>query len=166
MLLESGFDPERVHVLQRIAALPAQPAGQPIRKVGICINFFDSLQAIADITQVLREHGLHVSYRVHDADPRLLRLRRLAAAHGIALSDARQSAIESFLRTVDLIVSGNSNVIADALMAGRPVVYYWSGATDMFDYYGLVSHYALPHARDKLSLHAVMNELLGATAPC
>ena len=166
MLVEQGFGPERVHVLQRIETGPARPGGSPIRKVGICINFFDSLEAIADITDVLREHSLDVSYRVHDADPRLPQLKRIAERQNAALSDARQSGIGAFLGTVDLIVSGNSNVIADALMAGRRVVYYWSGAPDMFDYYGLVSHYKLPHASSKSSLRAVVGELLVGVAQC
>ena len=82
------------------------------------------------------------------------------------MSDARQSRIEAFLGTVDLIVAGNSNVIADALMAGHPVVYYWSGAHDMFDYYGLVGFYNLPCASSKSSLRAVMTELLADVALC
>lgn len=166
MLIQQGFDPGRVHVLQRIKASQAIADGRPIRKVGICINFFDSLKAIDDIASVLREHALEISYRVHDADPRLSRLRRLAARRNAGMSDARQSRIETFLGTVDLIVAGNSNVLADALMAGRPVVYYWSGRPDMFDYYGLVGYYHLPHACSKSSLQAVLAELNVDTRQC
>ena len=166
MLVEQGFSPERVHVLQRIETLPTRSGGRLIRKVGICINFFDSLEAIADITDVLRELSLDISYRVHDADPRMSQLKHLAERRGAGMSDARESRIEEFLGAVDLIVAGNSNVIADALLAGRPVVYYWSGTHDMFDYYGLVSSYNLPHARGKPSLQAVMAKLLADPAQC
>jgi hypothetical protein len=103
---------------------------------------------------------------VHDADPRLAQLKRLAAEHGTGWSDARQSRIDAFLDTVDLIVSGNSNVIADALTAGRQVVYYWSGTPQMFDYYGLVGHFDLPHACDAASLRAVLARLDGALVTC
>lgn len=166
MLVELGFQSDRIHVLPRIPRLPERAQAQPIRHVGICINFFDSLESIDTITRVLRERGWGVSYRVHDADPRLAQLKRLGAEHAAGWSDARQSRIEAFLGTVDLIVAGNSNVIADALTAGRQVIYYWSGTPDMFDYYGLVGHYSLPHARDAASLGAVLAGLDGALVTC
>lgn len=166
ILVNAGFKSDNVHVLQRMHSFPKRTMDHEIRHVGICINFFDSLESIDTITRVLRERGSAVSYRVHDADPRLAQLKRLAAEHATGWSDARQSRIEVFLDTVDLIVAGNSNVIADALMAGRQVIYYWSGAPDMFDYYGLVGYYALPHASDAASLRAVMAQLDRAVATC
>lgn len=166
MLVNAGFKSDNVHVLQRMPSFPKRTMDHEIRHVGICINFFDSLEAIADITDVLREHSLDIVYRVHDADPRLSRLKRLAGRQNAGMSDARQSRIEAFLGTVDLIVAGNSNVIADALMAGHPVVYYWSGTHDMFDYYGLVGFYNLPYASSKSSLRAVMAELLADVTVC
>jgi hypothetical protein len=166
LLIDMGFKPDSVLVLQRLPELRKPAPGQPIRRIGICINFFDSLESIDTITQVLRERGAEISYRVHDADPRLAQLKRLAAEHGTGWSDARQSRIDAFLDTVDLIVSGNSNVIADALTAGRQVVYYWSGTPQMFDYYGLVGHFDLPHACDAASLRAVLARLDGALVTC
>lgn len=166
MLVEQGIDAARVHVLHRIEAAPRTRADVPIRTVGICINFFDSLEAIADVAEVLREHGMQIGFRVHDADPRLSQLKRLAERLGAGVSDARESGIDAYLGTVDLIVAGNSNVIADALMAGRPVLYYWSGTPELSDYYGLVSHYHLPHASSKASLRVAMADLLAGVPAC
>jgi len=166
MLVEKGFAAERIHVLQHIETAPAAADGAPIRRVGLCINFLDSMDAIADITEVLRERALDITYRIHDADPRLEPLKRLAERHHAAVSDARHSTFAAFLDTVDVIVAGNSNVIADALIAGRRAVYYWSGVPELFDYYGLVSHYHVPHATSKSTLRALIADFHVATASC
>lgn len=159
MLVEHGVAPDRVHVLQPpFAAGALQPTG-PIRRVGVCVNVLDTIEAIEDITAVLRDRGLALTYRIHDADPRVTELRRIADREGVELSNARDSRIETFLAAVDLVVVGNSNVIADALIAGRRVVYYWSGTPDMYDYYGLVSHYRIAAAHDAGTLRGVMASL-------
>lgn len=166
MLVDQGFAAEQIHVLHHMSTGASDSPAGPIRKVGLCMNFLDSLQAITDITDVLHEHGLQVTYRVHDADPRLQQIKRLAQRHNAGISDARRSGIDAFLETVDLIVAGNSNVIADALIAGRRAVYYWSGTPELFDYYGLVSHYDVPRASSKASLRAVMGDLVREAVPC
>jgi hypothetical protein len=158
MLTDQGVSPGRVRVLNPMAAAP-RPDGGPIRTAGICVNNLDALESVADITAVLKERGIVLAYRIHDADPRLPQLRRLADQHGARLSNARETRIEAFLQTVDLIVAGNSNVVADAMVAGRRVVYYWAGTAEMFDYYGLVTHHGLPKARDRDSLRTALDAL-------
>lgn len=160
MLVEEGFDRHHVHALSAESTM-ADVERRPVRSVGICINFFDSLESIDDIATVLEERGLGVTYRVHDADPRYPQLARLAQRRGARFSDARKSAIASFLATVDLVIAGNSNVLADAVLARRQVVYYWSGRSDMNDYYGLVSHHRLPSADSQASLRTALDGLIG-----
>ena len=166
LLVECGFETDRIHVMRNVLRSNRPPDGGAIRKVGICVNFFDSMEAIQDITDVLLERGLSVAYRVHDADPRLPDLKRLAGERNVALSDARQSNITVFLQTVDLIIAGNSNVLADALVAGVLPIYYWSGTPEMMDYYGLVAFHGIPSASNKETLGQVMDGLLeGPNAP-
>lgn len=157
LLIDMGMPSANVHALRDLKIGPP-PAGSTIRTVGVCINVFDSLESIADITQVLLARGLKPIYRVHDADPRLARLKQLAASHGIEFDSARASRIEAFLMRVDLIVAGNSNVIADALIAAKPVIYYWdrAGMASMLDYYGFTAYYKLPSARDKAGLDTAL----------
>ena len=165
MLVEEGFDPRHVHALAADSSV-IEIERRPVRSVGICINFFDSLESIADITTVLGERGLKVTYRVHDADPRYAELARLAERRGAGISDARTSAIGAFLSTIDLVIAGNSNVLADAVLARRQVIYYWAGRRDMNDYYGLVAHHGLPRADSQDSLRNALDGLLRAEAPC
>jgi hypothetical protein len=102
--------------------------------------------------QTLCELGIHVTLRVHDSDRRIEAFRSLAKKFDLLFSSARESRIEAFLGTVDLLIAGNSNVLADALRAGKPAIHYWDGAEDAFDYYGLVAHYRLPFARNAAQL--------------
>ena len=166
MLVEQGFNPNHVHALSADKPTGAVVEPRPIRSVGICINFFDSMESIADITEVVQECGLSAAYRVHDADPRFAKLAKLAHRRGVRLDDVRQSGIEQFLETVDLVVAGNSNVLADAVLARRQVIYYWSGRSDMNDYYGLVAHHDLPRADSREALRTVLDGMLGTTATC
>jgi hypothetical protein len=165
MLIAHGFDPQRIHVMQ---ALEPAPAVLPnvVRTAAICINSYDSLPAITDIASVLRAHDLRVILRIHDADPRVSLLNALGQQAGFEIDLATQSKIQDFLRGIDLVITGNSNVIADALLAGRSVVYYWAGRADMFDYYGFVQHYGLAHATDRESLRRVIETLLARPQPC
>jgi hypothetical protein len=163
LLIECGFESTSIQVMRSVSLPVLPPGGGTIRKVGICINFFDSLEAIKDVTQVLQDRGIAVAYRIHDADPRLSDLKRLAGERRVSLSDARHSNISAFLKTVDLIIAGNSNVIADALIAGVPPLYYWSGSPDMQDYYGLVSYHRIPNASNKEALARVIDEMLEKT---
>jgi len=158
MMIARGAAPEKVQVLGTLGVRRVEPPSQ-LRTVGICINDLDSPESVEAVTAELQRRGLAVSYRLHDADPRLGYFRERAGALGLGFSSARASRIGEYLGSVDLVVAGNSNVVADALLAGKPVVYYWPGADELFDYYGFVGYYELPHARNLQALAAVLGEL-------
>lgn len=164
MIESFGIDAVRVHV-QHLLPLEFLPRHQtPICRVGLCVNILDSLEAVEAAALVILAQGLKLSYRIHDADPRVKQLRRLAERHNAGWSNARETRIESYLETVDLVVVGNSNVIADAILAGCHVIYYWTGDDEMYDYYGLISHYQLPSSRDAGTLANAINKLrMGVT---
>lgn len=130
-----------------------------IRRAGLCVNILDSLDAVEAAALVILAQGLQLSFRIHDADPRVKQLKRLAEQLNAELSNARETRIEFYLTTVDLVVVGNSNVIADAILAGCHVVYYWTGDDEMYDYYGLVSHYRLPSSRDADTLANAISKI-------
>ena len=147
MLRRRGVDECRISLASESAvhepvAIPAR-----VRSIGLCINDLDSVEAVSRITAVVRKLGMALTYRVHDSDRRSARFAREAQAAGAAFGSARSTRIHEFFGTVDLIIAGNSNVVADALLAHVPVIYYWEGAEDFFDYYGLVGHYGIASAR-------------------
>jgi len=152
-LLEgAGVARSRILLLRDGPNLVATPIKPPVRTVGLCINDLDSMDAVHRIIQTLRGLGIRTTLRVHDSDRRIEAFRSLAKEFDLLFSSARESRIEAFLNTVDLVIAGNSNVLADALRAGKPAIHYWDGAEDVFDYYGLVAHYGLAFARNAARL--------------
>lgn len=160
-LLESaGVARSRILLLRDGPHPLPSPIRRPVRSAGVCVNDLDSMEAVHTIVQTLRGMGVSVTLRVHDADRRIEAFRSLAAKFELQFSSARESRIEAFLKTIDLVIAGNSNVLADALRVGTPAIHYWAGADDVFDYYGLVAHYHLPFARSA----AMLAELVAPTA--
>ncbi len=166
LLVAKGFDEQRIEVMQPpfetvVTALPAQ-----LLTAAFCINSYDSMAAISEVVQVLKAQNIAVIVRIHDADPRVSELRALAGRLGFEVDLARASRIQEFFQRVELVITGNSNVIADALIAGRAVIYYWTGVPEMFDYYGFVQHHQLPHATQRDDLQRLLAELLSSPRTC
>lgn len=166
IMAAKGFDAQRIEVMQPpfdriVTVLPDR-----VSTAAFCINSYDSLDSIADVAQVLRTHGLTVIVRIHDADPRVGEVRALSGQLGFEVDLARASKIQDFFERVQLVVTGNSNVIADALIAAKPVIYYWTGVADMFDYYGFVQHHQLTHATSRHELQRLCRELLSSQQSC
>jgi hypothetical protein len=166
LMAERGFSADRIEVLGNVQVAERRAGPLRLARAALCMNSYDSMQSILDISDVLARRGAQVTYRIHDADPRVRDITALAKQRGFAVSLARQSPIKEILAVVDLVITGNSNVIADALIAGTPVLYYWAGVDDMYDYYGFVKHYALPHARDPQSLEAALATVTGEPGRC
>jgi hypothetical protein len=130
-----------------------------IKKVGICINVHDSVESISLITSALRELDLIYSYRLHDADPRISYFQKLAVKENIYLSNANNYPIQVFLKNIDLLIAGNSDVLSDAMVAGIQPIYFWIGPKGMYDYYGFLKYYDIPHANSRESLKKVIEKV-------
>lgn len=166
ILVAQGFDEQRIEVMQAPFDRVVTVLPEDVRTAAFCINSYDSLPAVADVVEVLQGHDLTVIVRIHDADPRVNEVRAMSERLGFELDLARASKIQDFFKRVELVVTGNSNVIADALIAGRAVIYYWTGVADMFDYYGFVQYHQLPHATRRDDLQRLVTELLRSPRPC
>lgn len=152
-LLEgAGVARSRILLLREGPDLVPAPIERPVRSVGLCVNDLDSMDAVRRMIQTLRGLGIRTTLRVHDSDRRIEAFRDLAKEFDLLFSSARGSRIEAFLNTVDLVIAGNSNVLADALRSGKPAIHYWDGTEDAFDYYGLVAHYRIAFARNAAQL--------------
>jgi hypothetical protein len=160
LMMSRGFDGERIKVSVAFDARARQVLDGPLNNVAVCINSHDSLRSILDITDEVARFGAKITYRIHDADSRVDEITALAARRGFDVSLARSLPIQAFLQTTDLVVVGNSNVVADALLAGKAVVYYWAGEHDMFDYYGFLLEYDVPHARTPQALREALARLV------
>ena len=144
LLADSGVELDRIHVLPywQFAAedLLAPSAEKPIRTVGLAVNDLDTFDSVVELANYLKKIGMTCLIRVHDADRRLAKFKRFGAAAGIEISSAAGGPILEFLRRCDLVFAGNSSVLLDCYRARVPVIYYWSGDSSLFDYYGIVQH--------------------------
>lgn len=165
MLIDLGVPADRVRTFEKTPPVTPSKMVRATGAAGLCVNILDSIEAIEAAIAALSRHGLDVILRVHDADLRIARLRALAARAGVTFDSARASPIVEFLKRVDLVVAGNTNVVGDALSAGKPVIYFWTGIAEMFDYYGLVQHYGIARARSAEELDTAINRLVPADVP-
>jgi len=116
-------------------------------RIGIAVNDLDEFSVTASLVERLVHRGIRCEIRVHDSDKRLRAFRRLGSQLGVGVSNAAASNILAFIGNHDLIIVGNSGVLLDCLRAKVPVIYFWSGPKELFDYYGLVEQSKCPFAR-------------------
>ena len=146
MLIGMGVKKTNIICKYKYVKYKTQKILEPVKKIGICINDLDSIKSIHDVTHVLLKNGFHLYYRVHDSDSRHDHFKHLADMQGIGFSSAKKTRINKFFQQIDIIVVGNSNVLADAIIANKKAIYYWDGNISLFDYYGIVKTYNIAYA--------------------
>ena len=159
LLVSSGLQAENIFLLHENKIEYQWPPFCEIETVGFCINDLDTISAIEMVTESVQLIGASLVCRVHDADQRYAFLSKLAIKNNFKIESAKNSKIEDFLSKIDLLIAGNSNVIGDALIAGKPVIYFWSGELEIYDYYGFVKFYKIKSADSRISLNTILNQV-------
>lgn len=138
--MAAGVPASRLALIGNSGPTPSPaPVPTAFARVGIAVNDLDRMEEIRGVIDMLVAARKQVILRAHDSDRRFGRLQQMASSCNIDFSDASGSSIHQFMTTVDLIIAGNSNVVLDCLMAAMPVIYYWPGDAQLFDYYGIVA---------------------------
>lgn len=158
LLASSGLQVEKIFLLYQNKIEYQWPPLGEIGTIGFCINDFDSISTINMVTKSIKSTGCSLVYRVHDADQRYVLLSELAIGNNFEIESAKNSKIEDFLSRIDLLIAGDSNVIGDALIACKPVIYFWSGDLEIYDYYGFVKFYKIETADTEISLNIILNQ--------
>lgn len=158
--IDAGVPAAAVQLIEAAVEVVPVPLGKvdSKRRIGVSVNDLDALANIECTVHRVRDLGYTVVLRVHDSDQRFRELAKIAARHGVALSNAARSPIQQFMVEVDLIIAGNSNVVLDCLKARKPVIYFWPGESRLFDYYGVVKAAGCASATS----YAELTALLGA----
>ena len=146
------------------ARLPSFP--QHIRRIGVCFNSLDDLVSIGSVLSSLKHFEADVVIRLHDADRRIKVISRMVQKYGYHFSRASESDIERFLKGVELLIAGNSNVISDSIHANVPAIYYWVGDKILYDYYGLVNAYHIAAARSPNELVTILKSNCAWKSSC
>jgi hypothetical protein len=154
MFVDHGIDRDTIEILNywgpQLSPAPVDAAA--IRCVGFAVNSLDNFEDTECLVGIFSKRGIQCEIRVHDADKRLARFRALGMKIGASISSAAGSDILEFIRRQDVVIVGNSGVLLDCLRAKVPAVYFWTGPSEIYDYYGLVTYMRLPSARSREEL--------------
>jgi hypothetical protein len=158
MYADAGIDRDTMEILEywNLPAAPIAINASTIKSVGFAVNGLDDFKDTEYLVTVLLERRIRCEIRVHDADKRLEMFCAFGTRAGASISSAAGSDITEFIRRQDVVIVGNSSVLLDCLRAGVPAIYFWSGPSDIYDYYGLVTYMRFPSARTREELLRIL----------
>lgn len=121
-----------------------------VRSIGICTNVLDPTQRINYLCEYLREAfpKLMIHLRPHPADKRLRLWEAISQKYNLSLSNSKLESSFEFLKKVDAILAGDSNIILEATLMNVYPIYYDFAQTKL-DWYGfqrngLVDYFCRP----------------------
>jgi hypothetical protein len=121
-----------------------------VRSLGICVNMLDPVHQINRLCEQLRREfpGLNIYLRPHPGDKRTNLWNTISEKFKLSLSNSKLESSFDFLRKVDAILAGDSNIILEAALMNIYPIYYDFAQTEL-DWYGfqrngLVNYYRNP----------------------
>lgn len=124
---------------------------EQVRSIGICVNDLGPLLRTEQLLTRIRQEfaTLSLILRPHNADPRVREWRDVARKCGIEFSDSRTELSFDFLRKVDAIIAGDSNILLEAALMDVVPLYYDFAETKLdwygFQRHGLVEYFSQPN---------------------
>lgn len=112
-----------------------------VQTVGICTNKFETIEAVEDLCRQLRQSfpSRRLILRPHPGDKRVSNWKALDERYQLGYSDSRIKVSFEFLKGVDVVVAGESNILLEgALMNVYPVYYDFEDIQR--DAYGFLRH--------------------------
>ena len=100
--------------------------GTDIKTVGICTNLFDPPQRVDELCKALASNSLGVDliFRPHPRDQRKQKWLEMTEQYHIRVSDSQVEDSFDFLKGVDTILAGNSNIHLEAALMNVYPIYY------------------------------------------
>lgn len=97
-----------------------------VNAIGICTNWLDPVPRVEQLCSALRERfpALPLILRPHPSDRRVMAWRHMATRHQVSFSDSRKEMAFDFLRRVDVIIAGMSNIHLEAALLNVYPLYY------------------------------------------
>ncbi len=110
-----------------------------VKAVGICTNKFDTLETVETLCQRLHQKFPYLRYvlRPHPSDERIEAWQELAWRYGMDHSDSRMEASFEYLKGIDAIIAGETNILLEgALLNVYPIYYDYENI--QLDFYGFL----------------------------
>ncbi len=111
-------------------------ASSVVQSVGICTNTLDPLSRVEQLCEKLHTKcsSLYFYLRPHPGDKRD-GWESLAKKYGMAFSNSKMEPSFKFLKRVDVVIAGDSNILLEAALMNVYPIYYDFAQTDL-DWYG------------------------------
>lgn len=123
-----------------------------VLSIGICTNGSDLLPIVEALLAQLRQEfpAMKMIVRQHSSDRRVKAWRNLARKYTMEFSDSRMEISFDFLKNVDVIVAGDSNILLEAALMNVMPLYYDFPQKHLdslgFERHGLVEYFSEPQA--------------------
>ncbi|KON26765.1 hypothetical protein AC481_06555 [miscellaneous Crenarchaeota group archaeon SMTZ-80] len=111
-----------------------------VENVGICIATLEEESEIEDLCKKLKSESINLNFsiRPHPSDKRIGIWKDLAATYNFSYSNSREESSFDFLQKVDVIISGESNILLEAVLMNVYPIYYDYSSTKIKDMYEFV----------------------------
>ncbi|MBI4442271.1 MAG: hypothetical protein HY649_02720 [Acidobacteria bacterium] len=118
---------------------------QTVESVGICTSSLDSMAVVQELCEQMRRSfpSLGVILRPHPSDRRTSGWSKLASRCGLQWSDPMKEHPFVFLKRVDVMVAGNSNILLEGILMNVVALMYDFDGTGL-DWYGFARNGLVP----------------------
>lgn len=112
-----------------------------VKTLGICASNIDRVSSIERLCKKIKMAfpSLHIILRPHPGDSRYDEWIRISALYEMDFSDARKEMPFDFLKKIDVIIAGDSNILLEAAVMNIYPMYY-DISQKRADYYGFIKN--------------------------
>ena len=112
-----------------------------LKSIGICVTnadyFDDIISVVKEIKSIYPSIKLYL--RPHPVDPRFKKFKDICSRNEIMFSDSRKISSFNFLKSVNLLIAGDSNIHMEALCMNIPSIYL-NFENKKNDWYGFLKY--------------------------
>jgi hypothetical protein len=129
---------------------------ESVKSIAICTNGLDSLEEIEKLINLMTQlNYIKIYLRPHPSDRRFISWMNLAKRYNIYFSDVHNEISFEFLKNIDVLISGDSNIHLEATLFNIYSLYFDTNNTNL-DWYGFHENNLIPYYSDTEKLY---NEL-------
>lgn len=113
-----------------------------VENVGICIGTLEDVSEIENLCKKLKSESENFNFciRPHPGDQKIHLWKNLADTSNFSYSNSKEESSFDFLQKVDVIISGESNILLEAALMNVYPIYYEFSSVKIKDMYGFVKN--------------------------